>query len=254
MQVKDAFAIYDFFGQLDYVGGIVLGLLLALVACYFAIIVIVKLSSSSRLRYIVVLAAGLLVLLSVIGITLVAHKRYGRVTEANALKSYLKTQNWKLLSFHRIANEVSLSSADTALAYDSVGRIGLYHQSLQKRQEKIKTLTDEFPDEFIIGKMTDPDLIERQGIRLVDTAAVNSIENYNKAMLPFFSSKIRYYMDSIRKMKCISYQEIEDSLDGRCDSELLDLLIASSKDVFVSVNIRRTDGNPGWIEGIKLIK
>jgi len=239
MEIKDPIALYSFFGQLGYLGGAVLSFLITLIAVYFAANIISKLTDNQKLRSIFLVCVSILVFAGMMIITILASTKNKQLTEANSLKAYLTTQNWKFLSLFRIANEVSLSSGKLALKDQNLKETD---NKIIKRIEDIKDLVDKFPNEFVIRNVTDPDMKERLGINLVDTLSVKSIDLYYESMIPFFKAKIENYMKN-KSLDKLTYIEIRESVDDRCEDFALDMMIGKNLNTFLPIDIIRIENN-----------
>src|SRR5882672_6179910 len=152
MEIKDPLALYNFFGQLGYLGGAVLSVFITLIVVYFAINIIEKLTDKKKLRSSLFVGIGLLVFACMMVITIKANHKNEQLTEANSLKAYLTTQNWKFMSFLSIANEVSLSSRKLALKDQKLKETDV---KMVERINDIKELVDDFPNEFVIRNVVD---------------------------------------------------------------------------------------------------
>jgi hypothetical protein len=239
MEIKDPRALYHFFGQLDPLVAWCIMLMIAGAVFYFSWSLYFKITRSKRIAL-----RGAFVSAVVIGICIVivssrARKSNLATGEANALKSFLVTQNWKFLSLRRIAEEVTLSAQKPAL-----GRRWKIETELRKREQDIRQLVDAFPNEFVLSNIDDwtPErkmVSNIEGVQLVDRVAVKAIDAYYESMVPFFQMKIAAYMQE-KQVQTILYSGIRDSIDDRCQDYLLDKMVAQSKGLFTPVNVRMT--------------
>lgn len=239
MEIKDPRALYHFFGQLDPLVAWSISLMIAGIIFYFSWGLYFKMTRSKRIAL-----RGAFISAVVMGICLIiagARARQSNLAtgEANALKSFLVTQNWKFLSLRRIAEEVTLSAEKPAL-----GSRWQIEADLKKREQDIRRLVTAFPNEFVLSRIDDwtPErkmASNVEGVQLVDRVAVKAIDAYYESMVPFFQMKIAAYMLE-KQVQTILYSTIRDSIDDRCQDYLLDKMVAQSRGLFTPVNVRAT--------------
>jgi len=222
MKIEDTKALYEFIGQLDWLAWLALLILIALVIAYVVIGVADKLynDDNKKLKRIFTsVVCGVTIGCGII-LKIKADSSYTDLIAANSIKSWLQANNQKYKNLMVLAGLITLDPDDT----------GFDKKATAERADNIKRIIKMYPNEFINCKVDEGD---GNGVELIDDNAAKSVDSSVMKMLPFYQSKIVYYM-LLKAKPIIDYRTVKDSIDGRCyDSELIDLILAKSKKILI---------------------
>ena len=227
MEIKDAISLYNFLGQLGWLGSIALIFIITLITSYLIITVTDKLTESLKKRRWITIVFSLIILLLLFLIVIPANIKREKIDKANAIKSYMVSTKYNWNGFREIAQNVSFSADEPSLKPED--------KYFEKRVNEIKNIVTEFPDEFSISRIDNLDKLDTFGVELIDSNATKVLNKYFEELVPFMTLKIKNYMFSHKK-DTLSYYFIRKKVDYRCQEFFIDMIVNRNVDKFIPVD------------------
>jgi len=211
MKIEEIISLYEFLTTCGWWGDAAVWFVLSLLLGTTILWGKEKLEISSNApKWVLMSVIATIVLCMVIAFHIDASYRNEVLIKANCLKSEFVTYGYK------IASDCTITSAN-------------FHCKCSETD--IRKILKEHPNEFI--EVTTDD--QTPGVRIIDEGALDAINKYNQAHIPFIKSRILDHM-TMHRIDCLSYSGIRKDVNGDFDDEWIELMLSKYDSLFIPTN------------------
>lgn len=218
MKIEEVVKLYELISNISWWG--LIGIfLLAIVILLGTYALFIKEKSDRKINQLYLKIGGLSLIILALALTILkidADNRKDLVMKANQVKSTFLSNGYKLLGFHRLRT---------------------FLPSNEFPDRTLHKLIKSYSSEFIEVKLEDPS--DSIGMRLIDPASINKIDDYNLSHLPYLAETIKYFM-SRNQIDTLSYQDVRKRIDVYFDDEWIELMLSKYDSVFTPYSVYDT--------------